>query len=62
MTYQIVVRERGADRDVVLCEVSTNPHPIAEGARQKVLHVDIDGTGRLVEVAKYERVNILHKR
>jgi hypothetical protein len=54
--FKIVVRERGAERHTTLCVVETNPHDIADAAREKTLRVDADGTGRLVEVPKYERV------
>ena len=57
MKYAIWVREHDAEREVLLCRVGTNPHPIAKAARRKMLRVDL-GLTELTDVPKYEVVRV----
>jgi hypothetical protein len=59
--YTIVVREYGSDHDVKLVRVNTNPEPIAERLRRKMLTIRrsvFEPCKRTVKIPKYAWVRI----
>jgi len=55
--YSILVREKGSDREIELCQVDTNPEKVAEAAGMKLLRVG--NSGRQYRIKRYDRVRIV---
>ena len=59
--YSIFVREYGSDRDVELMQVESNPGPVVEGLKKKMLTIrtSIFQPGkRVMKVPKYTTVDV----
>jgi hypothetical protein len=52
--YSIIVREYGADHDVALVHVGSNPQAIVDGLRTKTLTI---GKGR--QIPKYTSIQVV---
>lgn len=56
--FEIVGREHGADREVVICMVSTNPDAIIEAVKAKTKLVASRSGFRRISVNRYEHVYV----
>ena len=55
--YSILVREKGSDREIELCQVDTNPEKVAEAAGMKLLR--ISSSGRQYRIKRYDWIRIV---
>jgi len=56
--YSIVGRRYGERGETTICEVDTNPQPLAHGAAMKQIFLGRDG-GRRVFVDKYAGIRVI---
>lgn len=54
--FAIMVRERGADREVELCRVGSHPEALVLALQKKFLTVENRSQGKKMAVRRYERV------
>jgi len=55
--YSIMVRERGSNNEIELCQCDGNPEALVKGAQSKRVLIYADGLGgRKISTNKYEHV------
>jgi hypothetical protein len=57
--YSIVVLEYGADHEVRLLDVDTNPERIVKGLKSKLLKVRLGIGAKPLSIRKYSRIRIV---
>jgi hypothetical protein len=60
--YSIFVREYGSDHDVALAQVDSNPEPICEGLKRKMLTIRrsiFEPAKRIYKIQKYSNIRIV---